>query len=91
MAIGIFLTGVPTDYLPVGLDGLNKTMKYILIIIEITLLIYIAYTGFMVVQYLGELNCQDYSSLSNLIARQKQVIENQTEEIIDLTNDLMGI
>ena len=66
-------------------------MKYILIIIEITLLIYIAYTGFMVVQYLGELNCQDYSSLSRLIARQKQVIENQTEEIIDLTNDLMGI
>lgn len=66
-------------------------MKYTLIIIEITLLLYIAYTGFVVVEYLGSMDCQDYSSLSRLIARQKEVIENQSEEIIDLNNDLLGI
>lgn len=63
-------------------------MKYTLIIIELALLIYIAYTGFVIVQYLGQMDCQDYSGLKSLIERQRNVISQQEKETIELLEEL---
>lgn len=73
-------------------------IKCILIIVEITLLVYIAYAVTLLVSYVADLECSDCGTLIEKIEKQEQdlvdcraMVKSHELEIMELSDDLRGI